>query len=107
MSFGDLGAFEPIDGGAVNGHLAVGGLHAEERTFVSSVGCPVDDDFIALGDGVVDGEERTSDIGKCLAACLDVVFDVLDSRVHVGKHWIVVATTGFYRRANRYFPGKA
>jgi hypothetical protein len=38
------------------------------------VGFPVENDFVAFGDGVVDGEFQ---IGERLAAALDVVFDVL------------------------------
>jgi hypothetical protein len=84
--FGDPSIVESVDGSAVDSDLAVGGLHAEELSLVGSVGCPVENDFIAFSDGVGDGEFQ---IGKCPAACLDVVFDVLNSRVQVGKDWIV------------------
>jgi len=77
---------EPIDGSAVDGDLALGGLHAEELSFVGSADSPVEDHFIAFSDGVVDGEFQ---VGKCLAAALDVVFDVLYSGVLVGEDWIV------------------
>ena len=49
--------------------LAVSGLHAEEWTFVSSVGCPMHDDFIALGDGVVDGEILDREMPCGLSRC--------------------------------------
>ena len=56
MRFGDLRTLEAVDGGAVDGDLAVGGLHAEEFSLVGSAGRPVEDHFIAFGDRVVDGE---------------------------------------------------
>ena len=43
-------------------------------------------DFVALGDGVIDGEIQ---IGKCLSAFLDMIFDVLNSGVQVGENRIV------------------
>jgi hypothetical protein len=86
--FHDPRSFELIDGGAGDGGLAVGGVHAKEVAFVGSVGGPVDDDLVALGDRVVDGE---SEIGKGLAAVLDVVPDVLRSRGEVWEDRIVKA----------------
>jgi len=84
--FGDFGAFNAVDGGAGDGGLLVGGHHAEEWAGVRSTSCPVDDDLVAFGDRIVDGELH---VGKTLAAGFDVMPDVLGSRGEGGEDGIV------------------
>jgi hypothetical protein len=77
-----------VDRGTAYGRLPVGRRHPQEVAPMSPIGRPVDDNFIALRDGVIDVE---AEIGKCLAAVLDVVADVLRSRSEAGKDRIVEA----------------
>jgi hypothetical protein len=84
--FGDFGVFGPVDGGAGDGGLPIGRLHAEEGALVSSTGCPVDHDLVAFGDGVVD---RKLQVGKAPAAALDVVPYVVRSGGEGGEYGIV------------------
>lgn len=85
--FDDLSILDAEDGGAGDAGFFVGGGHAEELALVGAVGCPVDDDLVPFGDGVVDREHQ---VGEAVAACLDVVFEVLRSGGERREHGVVV-----------------
>ena len=55
---------------------------------MGAAGLPVNHDLIPFGDRVVDRERQ---VGEAPAALLDVVFDVLRSRIKRRKHRVMVA----------------
>lgn len=84
----DLRVVDSKDRGAGDGRLAMGRVHAQKVALVGAAGCPLDDDLIALRDGVIDGEAQ---IGKGFAATLDMVAHVLCPGREAGEHRIVKA----------------
>ena len=81
----DLLAFETVDAGAGDVDLAVGGVHSEEVALVGSTGAPVDDDLVAFGDGVVDGEVE---IGEGPAAVWMPVLGRLENPTRLNlRYW--------------------
>ena len=80
--FSDLSAFDAEDRRAGDRGFAVGGLHAEELARMRAGNGPVDDDFVAFGDGVVDCELA---VGEAVSAGGDVMLEVVGSSLKRGK----------------------
>src|SRR5579872_222934 len=83
----DLLILSAVDGSAAYGSGLAGGRDPQELAFVGAAGGPVNDNFVAFGNQIVEAETK---IRERIAAHCDVSFEALDARPQRGEDGVAI-----------------